>query len=473
MTVPPAAAAETQMPTMINDDEFVENGTVTYSDKMNHDDGTTKSDSAPPPPHHKWIWLKATFHCLVTLVGVGVLGYAYATSWLGFGGAAVLITTACISAYYTASLLSGLQEPDQKTYIDIGKAVGARGWHIIFFRLVLDFSANAIMILLGGEALHAIDLLTHNATVTYLGGNCGEFIIDREASKLSARVWILIMGCFVLLPSMTKDLSSMWQISAIGTASVIAIVLCSIVGSIIAFSDKYKATYDGRECVAANEIYAAELLTAFGSIIFGFGYHSVQPDIQSSLLIETDPNNLHKDMKKAIIAAFSIALLSYLVVALLGFAAFGESVASDLLLSLELTKVVSEAGMIVIWVFVIIVAATEGAIINQAAFSMCFQLLGISKRSYDVIFRLVYIVAGTLVAMYVPFFADLTAITGALSITPLSFIYPVVFWNMKHKADATKWRLRFHYVFIAVWASIGAAALAGAIWSLKLKLGSE
>ncbi len=68
MTVPPAAAAETEMPTMINDDEFVENGTVTYSDKMNHDDGTTKSDSAPPPPHHKWIWFKATFHCLVTLV---------------------------------------------------------------------------------------------------------------------------------------------------------------------------------------------------------------------------------------------------------------------------------------------------------------------------------------------------------------------------------------------------------------------
>ena len=69
MTVPPAAAAETELPTMINDDEFIENGTVTHensSDNMNHNDGTTKSDSAPP--HHKWIWLKAAFHCTVTLI---------------------------------------------------------------------------------------------------------------------------------------------------------------------------------------------------------------------------------------------------------------------------------------------------------------------------------------------------------------------------------------------------------------------
>lgn len=47
MTVPPAAAAETELPTMINDDEFIENGTVTHensSDNMNHNDGTTKSD---------------------------------------------------------------------------------------------------------------------------------------------------------------------------------------------------------------------------------------------------------------------------------------------------------------------------------------------------------------------------------------------------------------------------------------------
>lgn len=320
----------------------------------------------------------------------------------------MLILTSGVAAFYTASLLSGLQEPGQKTYMDIGKAAGSRGWDVLFFQVILFFSVNAVMILLGGESMNAIDLLTHNATVTYLGGNCGEFIIDKGASKLSAQVWILIMGCFVLLPSMTKDLSSMWQISAIGTASVIAIVLSSIVGSIIAFSDEYKATYDAVECVAANEIYAAEVLTSLGSILFAYGYHAVQPDIQNSLF-ETDstPNNAHKDMKKAIIAAFSIALLAYLVIALLGFAAFGESVASDLLLSLELTQVVSKAGMIVIWMFVIIVAAANGLIVNQVAFASCQDILGISKRSHSVIFRFLWIAASTIVAMYVPFFADL------------------------------------------------------------------
>lgn len=392
---------------------------------------------------------------------------------MGFGGFAVLVTAATLAAYYTASLLSGIQEPDQKSYMDIGTAVGYRGgWHLICFQLFMFFPTSAVMILLGGQALGTISLMSQGATVTYLGGDCGGYRVDMSASKLGMEVWIVIMGCLVILLSMAKDMSSMWQISAVGTLSVFFIVLYCIVGSSIALSDdsRVPVTYNAQECISTGDKYAAELLTAFGSIIFGYGFHAVLPDIQTSLL-ETESNNLHKDMKKAITGAFSIAFPSYLVIALLGFAAFGVSVASNLLVSL--TLVLSKPAMYVVWVFVIIKTATEGAIYNQSSFVICRRILGISKRSYDVLFRLVWVVVATLVAMYIPFFGELMAITGALSITPLSFVYPVVFWNMKHRADAPKWRIRFHYVFIAVWVSLGASALVGAIWSLINKIGAN
>eukprot|EP00986_Skeletonema_menzelii_P014518 scaffold9702_cov101-Skeletonema_menzelii.AAC.4 len=313
--------------------------------------------------------------------------------------------------------------------------------------------------------------MSQGATITYLGGDCGGYSVDMTASKFSTRVWTIIMGCIVLLLSLTKDMSSMWQISAVGTLSVFVIVLYCIVGSSIALAENtLTPQYNAEECVNADDSFAAELLTGFGSVIFGYGFHAVLPDIQTSLL-ETDSNTAHKDIKKAITGAFSVAFPAYLVIALLGFAAFGVSVASDVLVSV--TMVLSKAAMCVVWVFVIIKTATEAAVYNQSAFVICRDILGISKRSYDILLRLVWVVVATLVAMYIPFFGDLTAITGALSVTPLSFVYPVFFWNCKHKHDAPKWRIRFHYVFIAVWVTFGTAALVGAIWSLIINLRSK
>lgn len=60
---------------MINDDEFVEDGTnvrddvsVSSNDDKDKDKGSAKDSSSSPPSHDKWIWLHPAFHCLVTMV---------------------------------------------------------------------------------------------------------------------------------------------------------------------------------------------------------------------------------------------------------------------------------------------------------------------------------------------------------------------------------------------------------------------
>ena len=64
-------AAETELPTMINDDEFAENNVTNVGNELNNDnddDGALDTSSPSLPPHDKWIWLHAAFHCLVTMV---------------------------------------------------------------------------------------------------------------------------------------------------------------------------------------------------------------------------------------------------------------------------------------------------------------------------------------------------------------------------------------------------------------------
>jgi hypothetical protein len=53
---------ETELPTMINDDEFVENGNNVVGEEDGDEDEAKVVSS---PTHDKWIWLHAAFHCLV------------------------------------------------------------------------------------------------------------------------------------------------------------------------------------------------------------------------------------------------------------------------------------------------------------------------------------------------------------------------------------------------------------------------
>lgn len=80
--------------------------------------------------------------------------------------------------------------------------------------------------------------------------------------------------------------------------------------------------------------------------------------------------------------------------------------------------------------------------------------------------RLLWVVGATVFCIFIPSFSDLTAITAAVSIVPLSFILPIVFWNRTHGASASKGRMVFHYAFITIFALIGVAALVGGIYDI-------
>jgi len=123
-------------------------------------------------------------------------------------------------------------------------------------------------------------------------------------------------------------------------------------------------------------------------------------------------------------------------------------------------------------------------IYNQAAFTLTRDILGLAletdhvdhrpKNWYiDMAIRVVWVILGACVAIYVPFFSDLTAITAAISLNPLSFLLPVIMWNKKAGDTAPKWRLWLHYLLIFIFTILAFVSLGGAIAEIVVTYKSE
>jgi len=401
----------------------------TDSEWMTGGDSEGETDSGNG--HPKYVWLHALYHLVVATIGTGILGYPFAMSFLGWAGGPIFLIAFSGYCYYTALLLIGLQGKGQGTYSEIADGVMGNtrfskltvvpAQYLYFFPIV------ATMILVGGTAMSTIDELVN-------GG--------RRRQTLSLEAWKAVDATFVFALSLKKDMSASWQISAFGSLAAFLDVGYSVAGSIVAITetanDDYDYDYDD-EVVAddvqydrpASErstlLYKVELMAAFGQIMFGYGYHSILPDVQASLH-DGSVRDSRRDMKKAVTGAMAIGASSYLVVALLGFAAFGVGV--DPILLLDLKGLIPDAAAIAIWVFVAIKTSTEGAVFNQAAFTLTRDMLGLTKetgnrnrvdhhpknRTLDVAIKFVWVGLAAVVAIYLPYFSDLTAITSAISV---------------------------------------------------------
>lgn len=95
---------------------------------------------------------------------------------------------------------------------------------------------------------------------------------------------------------------------------------------------------------------------------------------------------------------------AYLIVALLGYAAFGSTVSSDILS--DVTYVLSTGSMYVVWAFVVVKTATEATVYNQAAFTLLRDCFGCSdtsdhfdhhpkSRTIDIIIRFIWVACAT------------------------------------------------------------------------------
>jgi len=215
--------------------------------------------------------------------------------------------------------------------------------------------------------------------------------------------------------SLLPNLNRAWQVSVVGAFAAFLIVGYSIAGSVVALVDSASdggtpVVYEQPLSVTEDPVYKFTLMASFGSIMFGYGIHSILPDIQASLH-DHNSKDSKTDMKKAVTATFGFSYPAFITIALIGFAAFGYQVESNVLSSIN--NVLSKDAMYVVWIFVMIKTSTEAAVYNQAAFTLIRDITGLTIDSdhidyhsrnwkIDLCMKFVYVIAAACIAVFIP-----------------------------------------------------------------------
>ena len=246
--------------------------------------------------------------------------------------------------------------------------------------------------------------------------------------------------------SLLPDLNRAWQVSVCGAFAAFLIVGYIIAGSIVALIDSASdggtpIVYEPPLSVTEDPVYKFTLMAELGAIMFGYGFHSLLPDIQASLH-DHDTKDSKSDMKKAVTAAFGFSYPAYITVALIGFAAFGYQVESEVLLSIN--NVLSKDAMYVVWIFVMIKTSTEAAVFNQAAFTLLRDITGLTMDSDHIdyhsrnwkinfVIRFVYVTAAACIAIFIP----IVSLYMYISLIYEGRKYDIRVYNMKWKTSAS------------------------------------
>ena len=82
--------------------------------------------------------------------------------------------------------------------------------------------------------------------------------------------------------SLLPNLNRAWQVSVVGAFSAFLIVGYSIGGSIVALIESIDPIiYEQPLSATEDPVFNFTLMSSFGSIMFGYGFHAVLPDIQA------------------------------------------------------------------------------------------------------------------------------------------------------------------------------------------------
>lgn len=75
-----------------------------------------------------------------------------------------------------------------------------------------------------------------------------------------------------------------------------------------------------------------------------------------------------------------------------------------------------------------------------------------------------FILASTTIAAALPFFSSVLGLVGAVGLTPLTYVLPVVLYLEAHKGSLPRWQRLGLVAFAALFTVIGCGAAIGSIW---------
>ncbi|KAL6606922.1 hypothetical protein ACP70R_042575 [Stipagrostis hirtigluma subsp. patula] len=356
-------------------------------------------------------FFKTCFNGVNALSGVGILSIPYALSQGGWLSLIIFLTIAII-CFYTGILLQRCIDSSSlvKTYPDIGElAFGRKGKIIVAIFLYLELYLVAIdFLILEGDNL---EKLFPNANFHVAG------------LKIGGKQGFVLIFSLLVLP--TTWLRSLDMLAYVALGGVMASII--LIASVL-----WVGVFDG---VGFHEkgvlVNWSGIPTAMSLYAFCFSGHAVFP------MIYTGMRN-RKTFPTVLIICFIICTLGYGLVGAIGYLMYGESLRSQVTLNLPSNNF---AASIAIYTTLINPFTKFALLITPIAKAIEDSLHVGKHRTVSVAIRTALFVSTTIVALVVPFFAYVVALTGSFLSSTVTMLLPCVCYLKISSRTSRKLRL--------------------------------
>ena len=284
-------------------------------------------------------------------------------------------------------------------------------------------------------------------------------------------LWSLI-NCAILVPFIyLKDFNTVAYVSAVGIMGSAVTVLIVL---ILLFVDLGQGLEDDVSHTVANDDME-KIANAFNTIVFSFGGAAVFPELHRVM------KNPEKNFKKANFGAFSLLIVFYAPIALIGYFVLGE----DKLTSTETDGNVANAfeknwAVTTMNVFLWLSVMGSYIVLMLPVFRSIENSLKVEEKKKAVVWRFglrSFIFAFTwFISVLIPFFGDLLGLIGGTTITGSSFLLPIGFYftlffkKKVFQAESSKQRTKdiFEFACLAVIFCFAlASGIYGSIYAVK------
>ncbi|PIA40719.1 hypothetical protein AQUCO_02400053v1 [Aquilegia coerulea] len=370
-----------------------------------HDDDTTYNNLNPEHKEGTATFFKTCFNGLNALSGVGLLSVPYALSsggWLSL----ILLFTIAASTCFTGMLIRRCMDLDPKirTYPDIGgRAFGKIGRGVVSIVTYSELYLVATgFLILEGDSLHDLFSSVH---------------FDFSWINISGRVGFVIIVALIILPSVwLRDLSILSYVSATGFLACVVIIGSVLwTGAVDGYNEKGKT------------LNLSRIPTAFAMYTFCYSGHPVFPTLYTSMKDKSQFN-------KVLLLCFALCTIGYTLMAILGYLMYGEHVNSQVTLNLPVKRFSSKVALYT----TLVIPITKYALIMTPIVSAIENRLTYNKKLLNILIRTLLLVTTVIVALVVPFFGDLTSLTGAFLNSIASIILPCICY-LKMSGTYKKW----------------------------------
>ncbi|KAI9182722.1 hypothetical protein LWI28_028239 [Acer negundo] len=446
-------------------------------------------------PSNKGTFWTATSHIITAVIGSGVLSLAWSIGQLGWVAGPTIMVLFALVNLYTSTLLSqcyraGDPVTGQRNYTYMEAVKANLGGRKVMLCGIIQY-LNLFGVAIGYTIAASVSMMAIKRS------NCFHASGGKNPCHMSSNGYMITFGIIEIIFSQIPDFDQVWWLSIVAaimsfTYSTVGLGLgIGKVAENASFKGSLTGISIGTVTTAGTVTSTQKLwrsLQALGAIAFAYSYSAILIEIQDTV---KSPPAEHKTIKKANLFSIIVTTVFYLLCGCMGYAAFGDLAPGNLLTGfgfynpywlLDIANVAIVVHLVgayqvycqPLFAFVEKWSAKKWAKNDfvTAEYEIPIPFCGVYQLNiFRLIWRTIFVMLTTLIAMLMPFFNDVVGILGAMGFWPLTVYFPIEMYMSQKKIvkGTTQWFglqiLSVTCFFITVAAGVG--SVAGVVLDLK------